>query len=76
MRFYGEGKVCYPYSGRVVWDFKDGPFGTLNPVLIAHCIKLGFSTVAPVETKLPVAETKPVFPKEERPKETKTKATV
>ena len=54
MKFYGSGTVCYPDTSRVIHDFEDGPFETINDIVIAHCKAIGLSTEpvkAPVEQK-------------------------
>jgi hypothetical protein len=43
MMIYGTGLFLAPNSSRVVWDFIDGPFGTVNPVLIHHARRMGYS---------------------------------
>jgi hypothetical protein len=43
MKIYGVGLFHAPGSSRVVWDFIDGPFDTVNPVLIQEAKKRGYS---------------------------------
>lgn len=47
MKFYGVGALRYPGTNRVIHDFEDGPFSTVNPEIIRHALAMGFSTVAP-----------------------------
>lgn len=47
MKFYGSGALCYPGTSRVVWDFEDGPFDTVNPEIIRHALAMGYSTKPP-----------------------------
>ena len=55
MKFYGSGTVCYPGTSRVIHDFEDGPFETINDIVITHCKAIGLST-EPV--KAPMARKK------------------
>lgn len=63
MKIYGEGVFTAPASNRVVWDFADGPFDTVNSVLLAEAKRRGYSFEPPKPTqeKAPVkrADTKP-----------------
>jgi len=43
LKIYGEGILNYPGTHRVAWDFIDGPFDTVNPVLLQEAKRLGFS---------------------------------
>jgi hypothetical protein len=43
MKFYGVGCLFAPRTKRVVHDFEDGPFETVNPEMIEAAIKQGFS---------------------------------
>lgn len=43
MKIYGVGLFLAPNSSRVIWDFSDGPFDTVNPVLLAEAKKRGYS---------------------------------
>lgn len=47
MKFYGPGVLLAPKSSRVVHDFEDGPFETLNPEIIEEAKRQGFSTEPP-----------------------------
>jgi len=47
MKIYGTGSFKAPGSSRVVWDFDDGPFDTVNPMLIAEAKRRGYSFTAP-----------------------------
>jgi hypothetical protein len=47
MILYGKGVLTAPRSTRVVHDFADGPFETVNPELIQEAKRLGFSTTPP-----------------------------
>jgi hypothetical protein len=47
MKIYGHGAFDYPGTSRVVWDFEDGPFDTVNPILIEEAKRRGYSFVAP-----------------------------
>lgn len=44
MKFYGHGALRYPGTKRVIHDFEDGPFSTVNPEIIRHALAMGFST--------------------------------
>jgi hypothetical protein len=55
MKIYGSGLLLAPGTDRVVWDFTDGPFETVNGALIEAAKKQGFSLDA--EPKAP--EVKP-----------------
>ncbi len=44
MTFYGHGALRYPGTKRVIHDFEDGPFSTVNPDLVRHALAMGFST--------------------------------
>jgi hypothetical protein len=44
MIFYGPGVLTAPGSSRVVHDFEDGPYETLNPEIIAEAKRQGFKT--------------------------------
>jgi hypothetical protein len=52
MKFYGSGTVCYPGTSRVIHDFEDGPFETINEVVITHCKAIGLATEPPVKKPL------------------------
>jgi hypothetical protein len=43
VEIYGTGVLTAPGSSRVIWDFSDGPFETVNQVLIAEARRKGFS---------------------------------
>jgi len=47
MKIYGSGPFTAPGSSRVVWDFEDGPFDTVNPVLIEAAKRRGYSFEPP-----------------------------
>lgn len=47
MKIYGVGVFLMPGANRVIWDFTDGPFDTVNPVLIEAARKRGLSIVSP-----------------------------
>lgn len=51
-----------PYSERVIWDFHDGPFDTVNQVYLTEAKRLGMSFTPPV-----------VEEKKEEPKDTPVK---
>jgi hypothetical protein len=69
MKIYGVGLFLAPGSHRVVWDFVDGPFDTVNPVLIQEAKKRGYSFSPPKES----AETDEAMPIIEAPKDTPKK---
>lgn len=48
MKIYGVGLFHAPNSSRVIWDFVDGPFDTVNPVLIMEAKKRGYSFSPPI----------------------------
>jgi hypothetical protein len=48
MKIYGSGQLRYPGTSRVVWDFEDGPFDTVNPTLIDAARRRGYSFTPPV----------------------------
>jgi hypothetical protein len=43
MKFYGENVLTNPATGRVWWDFVDGPLDTEDPAQIAEARRLGLS---------------------------------
>ena len=47
MKIYGVGQFLAPNSSRVVWDFSDGPFDTVNPVMIQEAKRRGYSFTPP-----------------------------
>jgi hypothetical protein len=47
MKIYGTGVFTSPGTSRVIHDFVDGPFDTVNPVLIEEAKRRGYSFVAP-----------------------------
>jgi hypothetical protein len=47
MKIYGVGVLHAPGTSRVVHDFIDGPFDTVNPVLIQEARRMGFSFTPP-----------------------------
>lgn len=47
MKIYGVSLFLAPNSSRVVWDFADGPFDTVNPVLIQEAKRRGYSFSPP-----------------------------
>lgn len=49
MKIYGTGYLKAPLTMRIVWDFANGPFDTVNPDLIQAAKKQGFSLTPPVE---------------------------
>ncbi len=58
----GRGTLTSPGCDRIVWDFEDGPFETVNTVIIAHARNLGMEVSAerPVPPPIaPVEEPKP-----------------
>ncbi len=77
MKIYGENFFRYPGTNRVVWDFEDGPFETMNPYLIEAAKKLGYrlgEPPAPVVIEPPKAEevkAEKVVKKAGRPRSTK-----
>ncbi|MBE3040429.1 MAG: hypothetical protein IMZ62_16660 [Chloroflexi bacterium] len=54
MKIYGSGPFTAPGSSRVVWDFEDGPFDTVNPVLIEEAKRRGYSFTPPPPPPEPV----------------------
>jgi hypothetical protein len=66
MKIYGVGIFHAPGSSRVVWDFIDGPFDTVNPVLVQEARKQGLS-FSPIESNIPE------LPDSSRPKDTPKK---
>lgn len=54
MKIYGSGQLKYPGTSRIVWDFEDGPFDTVNETLIMEAKRRGFAFTPP-----PVIEVKP-----------------
>lgn len=58
MRFYGDGTIVNPNTGRVVWDFVDGPLETEDPILIAEAKRVGLSE-NPTAIKATKAESLP-----------------
>lgn len=69
MKIYGVGLFLAPNSSRVVWDFVDGPFDTVNPVLLQEAKKRGYSIGIPLIQKEAIKES----PKAEEPKDTPKK---
>ena len=63
MKIYGVGILTAPGSSRVAWDFTDGPFDTVNPVLIAEAKKRGYSFSPPQADK-----TEPTIKPKDTPK--------
>ncbi|MFA5165419.1 MAG: hypothetical protein WC481_07645 [Candidatus Omnitrophota bacterium] len=61
MKIYGEGQLRAPGTSRVIWDFEDGPFDTVNPVLIAEARRRGLSFEPPVAAPV-IERRKPVRP--------------
>jgi hypothetical protein len=47
MKIYGVGVLTAPGSSRVIHDFVDGPFDTVNPVLIQEAKRRGYSFSPP-----------------------------
>jgi hypothetical protein len=47
MKIYGTGVLMAPGSSRVIWDFSNGPYDTVNSILIGEAIRQGFSTTEP-----------------------------
>jgi hypothetical protein len=47
MKIYGVGVFTAPGSSRVIHDFIDGPFDTVNPVLIQEAKRRGYSFSPP-----------------------------
>jgi len=47
MKIYGIGVLMAPGSVRVVHDFADGPFETVNPAIIEEAKRRGFSIGEP-----------------------------
>jgi len=43
MKIYGSGTFSMSNSTRVIWDFADGPFETVNSALIEDAAKQGYS---------------------------------
>ena len=75
MRFYGIGCLRAPGTTRLIWDFTDGPFDTLNQDVILAAYAQGFSDkpLEPVASKpMPVVVSDPVpqaeFPQVPAPK--------
>lgn len=60
MKIYGVGLFLAPGSSRVVWDFTDGPFDTVNPVLIAEAKKRGYAFSPPAVEKIEVKAVEPI----------------
>jgi hypothetical protein len=58
MMIYGAGVLKMPGSNRVVHDFADGPFETVNPILIAEAKRLGFSSEKPIDKPVEVVKAK------------------
>lgn len=58
MKFYGAGALLYPGTKRVIHDFEDGPFSTVNPEIIRHALAMGFTTEAPAA---PIPPPEPVI---------------
>ena len=54
MKIYGHGAFDYPGTSWVVWDFEDGPFDTVNQILIEEARRRGFSFTAPPPPPEPV----------------------
>lgn len=69
MKIYGVGQLKFPGTSRVVWDFEDGPFDTVNPVLIAEARRRGYSFSPPAITEI----REPVKVTIEQPKDTPKK---
>lgn len=53
MKIYGKGQLKAPGTGRIVWDFEDGPFDTVNPALIEEARRRGFAFEPPAEAIAP-----------------------
>lgn len=51
MKIYGAGTFTASNCSRVIWDFADGPFDTVNPVLIQEAKRRGYSFSPLVTTK-------------------------
>jgi len=47
MKIYGVGVLTAPGTNRVIHDFADGPFDTVNPALIQEAKRRGFSFSPP-----------------------------
>jgi hypothetical protein len=62
MKIYGAGALLYPGTKRVIHDFEDGPFSTVNPEIIRHALAMGFTTEAPAA---PILPSEPRAPEEE-----------
>ena len=56
MKIYGVGQLKFPGTSRVVWDFEDGPFDTVNPVLIDEARRRGYSFTPPEPVKPVIVE--------------------
>lgn len=66
MKIYGAGTFTASNCSRVIWDFADGPFDTVNPVLIQQAKRQGYS-FTPLE---PAITPEPVKVVTELPKDT------
>lgn len=64
MKIYGENIFKYPGTNRVIWDFEDGPFDTVNPDLIMAAKRLGYRIGELPEP--PKAKEAPVQPQENK----------
>lgn len=60
MKIYGTGVLTAPGTQRIIWDFSDGPFDTVNEALIQEAKRRGFSLGTPPlqQTPVPKQETK------------------
>ena len=54
MKLYGHGCIKHPLTGKVIWDFEDGPFETDNADIIAQVQSKKIDKPKP--TVLPVYE--------------------
>jgi hypothetical protein len=71
MKIYGVGLFLAPNSSRVVWDFVDGPFDTVNPILIQEAKRRGFSFSSPTIKEMNISATPNSSAKEAKPIEKK-----
>ncbi len=69
MKIYGSGQLRLPGTSRVIWDFEDGPFDTVNQEVLAHARQLGLQVGDPPPVENVVEQfAEPVKARRGRPK--------